>query len=164
MVVVFDHRSERAINLAKAPHGRAAPREPGADPIDVEVGQNLRRGRLARGHTQSALGAALGISFQQVQKYERGSNRLSASMLVKAARFLRVSAADLLPPDDQTQALPDLAPRLAEVPGAADIANAYCALRSAELRRALLKLTKTLNAMTDEDAGASAVDTGADPR
>lgn len=157
MVVAFDQRSERAIILAKAQHGSAAARKQGPDPIDLEVGQNLRRGRLARGHTQSELGEALGISFQQVQKYERGSNRLSASMLVKAARFLKVQAADLLPPDDQTKALPDLAPRLAEVAGAADIANAYCGLQNAEVRRALLKLTKTLNA-------AAATETAADDK
>ncbi|MHB8284049.1 MAG: helix-turn-helix domain-containing protein [Caulobacteraceae bacterium] len=67
------------------------------DPIDVHVGMELRRIRLEMAMSQKALGAALEISFQQIQKYETGVNRVSCSMLVKAARALGVPAAKLLP-------------------------------------------------------------------
>jgi len=130
--------------MAEQPRGRAPAHERGPDQIDVEVGLNLRRARLARGFSQTELGDALGISFQQIQKYERGANRVSASMLVKAARFLEIRAADLLPPDDRVVGTPSLNPRLAETRGAAEIVNAYCAVGDPLLRRALLNLTRTL--------------------
>ena len=47
-----------------------------ANEIDIHVGRRLREARLAKGMSQEALGKALGISFQQVQKYEKGSNRI----------------------------------------------------------------------------------------
>lgn len=59
-------------------------------PIDVSVGSQLRSARKSRGLSQVALGDAIGISFQQVQKYERGHNRVSASKLAEAALFLQL--------------------------------------------------------------------------
>jgi transcriptional regulator with XRE-family HTH domain len=58
------------------------------DPIDVEVGARIRVRRKYLSLSQSALAEALGLTFQQVQKYERGANRVSASMLVKIATRL----------------------------------------------------------------------------
>lgn len=58
------------------------------DRIDKQVGANLRKLREYRHRTQEELGNAMGVAFQQVQKYEAGKNRISASRLVKAARFL----------------------------------------------------------------------------
>ena len=52
-----------------------------AHPTDVHVGKRLREARLASGMTQTELVNALGISFQKVQKYERGTNRIGASRL-----------------------------------------------------------------------------------
>lgn len=71
---------------------------PFADPVDVYIGQRLRAERIAREMTQTELGVALNVSFQQIQKYERGNNRISASMLVKAAEAFGLSVAELLPP------------------------------------------------------------------
>jgi transcriptional regulator with XRE-family HTH domain len=65
--------------------------EPSApDPIDVHVGKLLRAHRQALGFSQEDLGAAIGVSFQQIQKYERATNRMSASKLVEAARVLQI--------------------------------------------------------------------------
>lgn len=61
-----------------------------AHPIDTHVGSRLRMRREERGMSQTALGDALDISFQQVQKYERGSNRISASKLCLFAHTLAV--------------------------------------------------------------------------
>ena len=73
----------------------------GPDPIDVEVGQRLRAFRLSKKLSQTAMGEAGGISFQQVQKYERGVNRLSASMMCRLAKVLDIDPADLLPPSER---------------------------------------------------------------
>jgi transcriptional regulator with XRE-family HTH domain len=68
---------------------RRTVREHGPHPIDVFVGQRLREARILAGVSQEELGDAIGVSFQAVQKYEHGENRLSASRLFQAAQFLR---------------------------------------------------------------------------
>ena len=60
------------------------------DPIDVDVGARIRARRKALGLNQTQLAKALGLTFQQVQKYERGSNRISASKLHLIAKTLKV--------------------------------------------------------------------------
>lgn len=72
---------------------------PVADPIDVYIGQRLRAERLARKMSQADLGAALNVTFQQIQKYERGDNRVSASMLSRAAEALDLSVTEFFPPE-----------------------------------------------------------------
>jgi transcriptional regulator with XRE-family HTH domain len=57
-------------------------------PIDVIVGVNLRRLRRRAGLSQTDLGALVGVTFQQIQKYENGKNRISASRLWECARVL----------------------------------------------------------------------------
>lgn len=59
-------------------------------PVDVHVGQKFKSLRVMRGLTQTELADGLGISFQQVQKYELGRNRISASRLFESARLLGV--------------------------------------------------------------------------
>ena len=59
--------------------------------VDVYVGARLRMRRTMLGMSQSRLGELLGVTFQQVQKYEKGSNRISASRLQHTARVLEVS-------------------------------------------------------------------------
>lgn len=68
----------------------ASPAAPAPDPIDVSIGSRLRLRRLAMGFSQETLARALGITFQQIQKYERGTNRVFASRLFLLARVLRV--------------------------------------------------------------------------
>ena len=60
------------------------------DPIDVHVGQRVRARRQVLGLSQSQLGAELGVTFQQVQKYERGTNRIGSSRLFRISRVLDV--------------------------------------------------------------------------
>ena len=61
--------------------------------LDRRVGERLRSRRLKMGLTQSELGAAAGITFQQVQKYERGANRISAGRMIQFAERLGVAPA-----------------------------------------------------------------------
>ena len=63
----------------------------GPHPIDIHVGARIRAQRVVRGLTQSDLARLVGISFQSVQKYEQGENRVSASRLYEFAQVLGVS-------------------------------------------------------------------------
>ena len=56
--------------------------------IDVHVGKRIREQRLMSGMSQENLGDALGVSFQQIQKYEKGTNRITASRLVQMSNAL----------------------------------------------------------------------------
>jgi transcriptional regulator with XRE-family HTH domain len=61
------------------------------DPIDVLVGNRVRARRALLGMSQEKLGASLGVSFQQVQKYERGANRIGSSSLHRISLTLDVN-------------------------------------------------------------------------
>ncbi len=65
------------------------------NPIDVHVGERIRQRRRMLGLSQDRLAQSLGLTFQQVQKYERGANRVSASKLFEIARTLGVRIGDL---------------------------------------------------------------------
>jgi transcriptional regulator with XRE-family HTH domain len=65
----------------------------GRNPLDVFAGARLREARRLRGYSQVEIGEALGVSFQAVQKYESGENRISAGRLVQLAAFLQVPLA-----------------------------------------------------------------------
>lgn len=71
-------------------------------PIDGQIGKTIRERRVALGLSQAELGAALGVTFQQIQKYEKGANRISASTLLRAAQALQCSVADLYCDPDPT--------------------------------------------------------------
>jgi transcriptional regulator with XRE-family HTH domain len=62
----------------------------GPHPVDIAVGKRVRGRRILMGLSQERLGDDLGVTFQQVQKYERGSNRISASRLYEISRVLEV--------------------------------------------------------------------------
>jgi len=64
--------------------------------IDEKIGANIKRARLLAGVSQTQLGDALSISFQQIQKYERGGNRTPVARLFPIAAALNVSIEDLL--------------------------------------------------------------------
>ena len=62
----------------------------GPHPVDRHVGRRVCEKRISLGYNQSDLGRALGLTFQQIQKYEKGANRISASKLFDIARFFKV--------------------------------------------------------------------------
>ena len=70
------------------------------NPVDLHVGGRVRMRRKLLGVSQEQLADSLGLTFQQVQKYERGANRVSASMLYDISRVLHCDAGDLLPRGD----------------------------------------------------------------
>jgi transcriptional regulator with XRE-family HTH domain len=70
------------------------------NPIDIFVGQRVRSRRKALGMSQEFLAGALGLTFQQVQKYERGANRISASKLAAIAKAQQAPIAFYFPETD----------------------------------------------------------------
>jgi transcriptional regulator with XRE-family HTH domain len=111
----------------------------GRDPIDQHVGRQLSLRRAQIGMTQTELGAKVGLSFQAVQKYETGENRISASRLYQLARILDVPPSYFFDTLDQTR-------RAEEVAGASDVTRkeasmllgAYYGIRDPRLRSACL--------------------------
>jgi transcriptional regulator with XRE-family HTH domain len=69
---------------------KGAERADGPSPVDLHVGARIKLRRCLLGYSQEKLGDALGLTFQQVQKYERGANRVSASRLYDLGRVLDV--------------------------------------------------------------------------
>jgi transcriptional regulator with XRE-family HTH domain len=65
------------------------------DPLDRLIGRNIRLYRIESGLSQTALGESIGVSFQQIQKYEKAANRVPASRLIQIARALDVPVAAL---------------------------------------------------------------------
>lgn len=122
------------------------------DPLDKALGARLRVLRLRRGLSQSDLAEAIGVTFQQVQKYERGNNRVSASMVARIAARLDVPVAELFGEgSSQGAALDAVADLLAE-PGALALLEAYAALPRGVTRASLVELLTTASRMSGSTA------------
>ncbi len=108
------------------------------------------------GLSQGALAEHLGLTFQQVQKYERGANRVSASMLVHIAEKLECSVSMLIGETEHGVDLPDsdlLSGLLTK--GATDLLRAYNAIGSTGQRQMLLKLARAMaedGAQSDDES------------
>lgn len=105
------------------------PRCETANAIDAQIGRNIARRRAFLGLSQTNLAQHSGISFQQVQKYEKGQNRVSGSRLFQFAEILQCAPGDLFPagkwgarPDPAGAALDECARILAQVQPAIDAA------------------------------------------
>jgi transcriptional regulator with XRE-family HTH domain len=112
------------------------------DPIDIDVGARIRARRVFLGLSQTKLANALGLTFQQVQKYERGDNRVSASTLVRVAQALDTSVAALVGEDGARSERPMF--RHLAMPGAFELLDSFAKIGDPEVRRAVLRLAKSL--------------------
>jgi transcriptional regulator with XRE-family HTH domain len=122
-----------------------------ADPIDVAVGARIRLRRQQLGLSQTQLADALQITFQQVQKYERATNRVSASRLVRTAVALDISVAELVGESDAEPVFPIVAAQLA-TQSAHKLLAAFAAIEDGEVRRAVLAVAQRV-ALEDERRG-----------
>jgi len=122
-----------------------------ADGNDAIVGRNIRVHRLARKMSQTGLGKAIGITFQQVQKYEKGVNRVGSGRLVRIADALGVPVLTLL------AGVPGVARTVPVEPSAVGLiakaqpmrlVQAFAAIEDQTMRRAQLALTEGIAAMT----------------
>jgi transcriptional regulator with XRE-family HTH domain len=114
--------------------------------LDVALGLQIRQRRRALGVSQTALAEAVDITFQQIQKYERGFNRVSFSRLVAIAHALDCRVVDLVADlDDETVPTPLFRQDTAHlrVVGAPELLAGYAAAPAA-LQRVILKLVKAL--------------------
>lgn len=89
-------------------------------PVDVYAGGRVRLARKQQGISQTDLAEALGLTFQQVQKYERGANRISASKMYEIAKTLKLPVGYFYPPLDDAEYInatgeADLAAAVAEI-------------------------------------------------
>src|SRR5690242_3044722 len=132
---------------------RSRPKSDKPNPIDVHVGTRVRLRRTLLGMSQEKLGEAIGLTFQQVQKYERGANRVGASRLYDLSRVLDVPVSyffeefgDALPTSngngeaagDPYQANPMMKRETLE------LVRAYLRISDPQIKRRVFELTKAL--------------------
>jgi transcriptional regulator with XRE-family HTH domain len=118
------------------------PRSPSA--VDVAVGRNVRVWRMARGLSQVQLASRLGVTFQQVQKYEVGGNRIPTGRLVQLAAILNVPIAALFAGSDDSE--PSRALVLLSDPRSFRLAVAFAVIRDNRCRLSLVKLVEKIAA------------------
>jgi len=134
------------------------------NPVDIHVGSRVRLRRTLLGLSQDKLGQALGLTFQQVQKYERGANRVGASRLFELSRILDVPVSFFF--DD----MPDAIATAFETPAGGfrdrpqvsyeadslsrretlELVRAYYRIANPKVRKRLFELTKSLGKAGDE--------------
>lgn len=112
--------------------------------VDVHVGEKVRERRAMLGLTQQHLAAQLGLSYQQVQKYETGANRISAGRLYELAQMLNVHVSFFFEGLNENEDLPD------PVHGGRnrsviELARNYAEIDDSEVRAAISSLTKSLS-------------------
>jgi transcriptional regulator with XRE-family HTH domain len=118
------------------------------NPIDVHVGGRIRMRRLLLGMNQETLANALGLTFQQVQKYEGGANRVSASRLSAMADILGVPISyffgDLRPDDAEISAEDRQWREHLQRPETIEFIRLYYAISDGKIRRQFLEMAKTV--------------------
>ena len=136
-------RSAEIGGVARYGRGTGVP-----DPVDVHVGARIRTRRLLIGMNQETLANALGLTFQQVQKYEGGANRVSASRLAEIANVLGVPIAyffaDLDPADAPAPASEQEMRELIQRPEAIELIRSYYAIADQQVRDQFLDLVKAV--------------------
>lgn len=107
-----------------------------SDKRDIEVGRRLRTFRLQKGLSQEKLADQLGVTFQQVQKYEKGTNRIAAGRLQRIAEILEIPITEFFAP--QRGAAPSEIFELLDTAAALRLVRAYSRIRDAKVQQALL--------------------------
>lgn len=119
---------------------------------DRLVGERIVALRKARGLSQAALGAAVGVTFQQVQKYERGTNRVGAGRLQEIARLLEVPVSAFF--DEGNGAAGDMQADVfgfLRIHGAIDLLRAFATIEDDQLRRELLAIVRSASRLGREE-------------
>lgn len=114
--------------------------------LELAIGARMRTRRRQLGLSQSDLADKLGVSFQQVQKYERGANRVAASTLVAAAVALGTTVAWLVGEESSGRDDDEDVFRALARPGALEILQAFNAISDQPARMALLALVREMAA------------------
>jgi len=130
------------------------------NPVDIHVGSRVRLRRTLLGLSQEKLGEAVGLTFQQIQKYERGANRIGASRLFEFSRILDVPVSFFF--DDMPERLrAEPASGLHDVPQGPlepdpltrretlELVRAYYRISDPHVRKRLFELAKSLGTVDD---------------
>src|ERR1700739_3457635 len=125
--------------MAKKP----PPKRPSA--VDVAVGGNVRIWRMSKGMSQAQLANRLGVTFQQVQKYEIGANRIGTGRLVKAAAILRVPISALFDGTDGAEPSRSFLALLHDK-RSFRLAHAFAAIKDSAFRLALVNMVEKIAA------------------
>lgn len=112
--------------------------------LELAIGARLRTRRKQLGLSQADLAERLGVSFQQVQKYERGANRVAASTLLAAAQALNVTVGWLVGEDVAPDAGDEEVFRALAKPGAMELLEAFNRIPDSRTRHALVGLAREM--------------------
>ena len=122
-----------------------------ANPIDVQVGNRVRIRRMLIGMSQERLGDLLGLTFQQVQKYEKGVNRIGAGRLFEVSRILSVPVdffyeglATNIPAGNDTDAATPPVMEFVSSGEGLQLSLAFMKIKDAKVRKRVLDLVKSL--------------------
>ncbi len=151
-------------NIVKLKAKKSGRRSENPDPVDIHVGSRLRMRRNLVGLSQEQLGKSLGLTFQQIQKYERGINRMGSSRLFQMSKVLSVPIAYFFdeipaalklpsqaPADDEEQVLPEASAveqadydimRRRET---LELVRAYYRIQDAKQRRKVYELIRSMS-------------------
>ncbi len=137
----------------------------GIGPVDVHVGARLRRRRTLLRMSQTKLGEPIGVSFQQMQKYENGMNRISASRLFVLSRVFdvpveyffddmprEVAASSPAQGGGKAKKLPSYEPDPMTKRETLEFVRAYYKIEDANVRKGLRELTKAVGAAANRDS------------
>lgn len=127
--------------------------------IDKEIGSRVRMRRISIGMSQEKLGDLLGLTFQQVQKYEKGTNRISVGRLVDIARILGVDIHFFFNGIKSVKSEGGFAeeegpPYLSEVmstPEGLQLIRSFTAIKNPKVRKSIVQLVSTLAAQEDDE-------------
>ena len=122
----------------------------GPHPTDKHVGSRIRMRRLVLDKSQTDLAEALGVTFQQVQKYEKGTNRVSASRLEQTSQFLQVPVAfffdGLSNPEGKTSdgANGSYVADFLAISGGLNLTKAFVSIKNPKLRTCIVRFVEEL--------------------
>ena len=119
----------------------------GPDPVDIGIGARMRLRRKSLGISQGVLSERVGVSFQQIQKYERGANRVSGSMLVAIAGALDTSVGWLVGEEGGLADAADEVISALALTGGVDLLEAFASIPQASARAALVTLAQEMAAL-----------------
>jgi len=133
------------------------------NPVDVHVGSRVRLRRTLLGMSQEKLGQAVSLTFQQIQKYERGANRVGASRLYQLSRILDVPVSYFFEEMPDIPSKPDKTGRLPEPEDdeykadplsrreTLELVRAYYKIENPRVRKRLFELTKSIARLSAEE-------------
>ncbi len=124
--------------------------------VDRLVGIRITALRKARGLSQTALGNAVGVTFQQVQKYEKGQNRVGAGRLREIARLLEVPVSAFFEDEGQTEGPQEDVFGFLSAHGAIELLRAYASIQDDQVRRDVLSIVRAAARLSQAKAEAGA--------